>query len=314
MVSVCVVRSGGPKQLKDAEELTSEVELHKKRYAAVAQENVSLRTQVQRLTAQLRKKEKQMQHVLDMKVVALNNKTGDSIMAGKLQELRKDLVTIHRLSEQNRALEQAVTEKEEELKVLKSSMKFTLIKELQVCAARCAVPRETGMSVALVLCVQIEAETYYTEARRLKAILDRRMGSASASASDSASHHRSGASSARLHSSSSTASASASAAPASTSAAPASGAAGSAGGAAVQELERMRQLNRQLTTEITYLRSEREDMQKAMERVQHFKNKMKGVQNQLTEAQVLPRLASPHLTHNAFCLDPSNACPHIFVC
>jgi chromosome segregation ATPase len=75
----------------------------------------------------------------------------DDNLPGKLNEIKSELMSIANLTLRCNDLEQSASDKEEELKLLKSSMKFTLIKELQ-----------------------IEAQTYFDEARRLKQILDHR--------------------------------------------------------------------------------------------------------------------------------------------
>jgi hypothetical protein len=75
----------------------------------------------------------------------------DDNLPGKLNEIKSELMSIANLTLRCNDLEQGASDKEEELKLLKSSMKFTLIKELQ-----------------------IEAQTYFDEARRLKQILDHR--------------------------------------------------------------------------------------------------------------------------------------------
>ena len=72
----------------------------------------------------------------------------DKNTAAKLNEIKREMLAICTLTNKVRNLENKLM-KEEELKLLKSSMKFTLIKELQ-----------------------IEAQTYFNEARRLKNIID----------------------------------------------------------------------------------------------------------------------------------------------
>lgn len=112
--------------------LQSELDQLKKRFAAIRQDNVYVRTHNQRLTAQLRKKDKQLQHVLSIKLSGLSERTSDATFNSKLQALKREMVSIARLTAKVRDLENEAAEKDEELKLLKSSMKFTLIKELQV--------------------------------------------------------------------------------------------------------------------------------------------------------------------------------------
>lgn len=135
---------------KDIEAYMGELSSLKKKFSVVRQDNVHLRTQVQKLSVKLKKKEKQLDNVLAIKVNRATDKDSDSHMNIQLQALKNEMLSISRLSQKVRDLEVENAEKEEELKLLKSSMKFTLIKELQ-----------------------IEAQTYFNEARRMKKILDR---------------------------------------------------------------------------------------------------------------------------------------------
>lgn len=136
----------------EVEALLNQLEQLKKKFAAVRQDNVFLRTQVQRLSSQLSKKEKQVQHILAIKVAGISDKTGgDPAIHSRLQALKQEMVSITKLTARVRDLETEVSAKDEELKLIKSSMKFTLIKELQ-----------------------IEAQTYYSEARKMKKLLDQR--------------------------------------------------------------------------------------------------------------------------------------------
>lgn len=138
----------------DAEELALELEQLKKKFSAVKDDNVFLRTQIQRLNSLLRKKDKHIQQVLEIKVNTISDQTTSTQFTAKLKALKSEMVAISRLSAKNRDLEHDLLKKDEELKLLKASMKFTLIKELQ-----------------------IEAQTFFNEARRMKKMLDARAGS-----------------------------------------------------------------------------------------------------------------------------------------
>jgi myosin heavy subunit len=136
---------------KDVETILDELSQTKKKYTAVKQDNVHMRTQVQRLTAQLKKRDKQIEEILRLK---LQNIGADSSSAAsqKLEKLKQEMASIAKLSHKIRELETDLADKDEELKLLKSSMKYSLIKELQ-----------------------IEAQTYFNEARRMKRMQDKNM-------------------------------------------------------------------------------------------------------------------------------------------
>lgn len=145
-------RTGRDGSILEVEALINQLDQLKKKFAAVRQDNVFLRTQVQRLSSQLSKKEKQVQHILAIKVAGISDKNGgDPAVHSRLQALKQEMVSITKLTARVRDLEGEVSSKDEELKLIKSSMKFTLIKELQ-----------------------IEAQTYFSEARKMKKLLDQR--------------------------------------------------------------------------------------------------------------------------------------------
>lgn len=104
------------------------------------------------MSVHLRKKDKQIQHVLSVKIVGMADKSNDTILSSQLKELKNEMRSISRLTDKVSELEESLHSKDEELKLLKSSMKFTLIKELQ-----------------------IEAQTYFNEARRMKKMLDKKI-------------------------------------------------------------------------------------------------------------------------------------------
>lgn len=133
-------------------QMSSDLETLKVKFSAVKQENIALRTQMQHLHAQLKKKNKEMRSVLELKEMHLVDKFGETHITDKIKSLRKEMMSIQTLTNKVRALEHSNTEQQDELKLLKSSLKYTLIKELQ-----------------------IEAQTYFLEARRMKKMLDRRV-------------------------------------------------------------------------------------------------------------------------------------------
>lgn len=135
--------------LPDPEDLALEIDNLKKKFSAVKDDNVFLRSQIQRMKSIINKKDKQIQDIISIKVSTISDQTTDVQFQSKLQALRSEMMAISRLSAKNRDMEQELLEKDEELKLLKASMKFTLIKELQ-----------------------IEAQTYFNEARRMKKLLD----------------------------------------------------------------------------------------------------------------------------------------------
>ena len=66
-----------------------------------------------------------------------------------------------------------MAEKDDELRLLKSSMKFTLIKELQVKhPPENARKPTTSLFFGACIVTQIEAQTYFNEARRMKKVIE----------------------------------------------------------------------------------------------------------------------------------------------
>jgi hypothetical protein len=131
------------------EQMVYELQHLKKKHAAIRQENMLLKTTAQRASILVKKKDRQIQHILDLKV-GLSEKTEEATLANRLRAIKADMQAPSMLMAKIRELETAVAQKDEQLRMIKSSMKFTLIKELQ-----------------------IEAQTYYNEARRIKKLLDR---------------------------------------------------------------------------------------------------------------------------------------------
>ncbi len=130
---------------RDIESLRYELQQEKRKGYLFQKENIKLKTELQRMQNQLKKKDKHIQKIINMKLSNIDDKSAFS----KLNEIKREMLAICTLTNKVRDLEKEMSEKDEELKLLKSSMKFTLIKELQ-----------------------IEAQTYFNEARRLKQIVD----------------------------------------------------------------------------------------------------------------------------------------------
>jgi len=135
---------------KDNEQLVIDIRQLKEKYSLVKQENVFLRTQVQRLASQLRKKDKQMQQILAIKVVDNGDTNGQTALLAALRNVRNEMMSISKITSKVRELESTLVRKDEELKKIKSTIKFTNIKELE-----------------------IESQTYYNEAKRLKKMVDK---------------------------------------------------------------------------------------------------------------------------------------------
>jgi hypothetical protein len=124
----------------------------KVKLAAVQQQTTQLKAQVRRLEQQVRRREQDNARVLELKEVQLGEKYGEVQMVEKIRQLRKEMLSTAVLTRKVRELEESVSAKDDEVKVLKSSLKYTLVKELQ-----------------------IEAQTYFLEARRMKKMLDKRV-------------------------------------------------------------------------------------------------------------------------------------------
>jgi hypothetical protein len=133
---------------RDAEQLSGEVRLLKENGNAAAKDNAFLKAQLQRLVAQLRKKDRQIEQLLDMKIHAMSDAGSDAILAGQLRELRSEMTTLARLSDKCRELEASQARKDEEIRRLKASVRFTNVAEME-----------------------IEAQTYLKEALRMKKAL-----------------------------------------------------------------------------------------------------------------------------------------------
>ncbi len=88
----------GPLSREDSD-LSAELRELKEAFIVSQQENIFLRTQVQRLVAQLKKKEKQMQQVLGLKVSALSDAGSDAVLQGQLKELKNEMISIAKLTD-----------------------------------------------------------------------------------------------------------------------------------------------------------------------------------------------------------------------
>ena len=129
----------------DYESLKYELEQIKKKDYTLQKENNRLKVELIRANKLLKKKDKQIQSIMNIQLNTIDDKSA----IAKLNEVKREMLAICTLTNKVRSLEKSMLEKDEELKLLKSSMKFTLIKELQ-----------------------IEAQTYFNEAKRLKQIID----------------------------------------------------------------------------------------------------------------------------------------------
>lgn len=128
---------------RDAEDLSRQLRALKEVHNGVVSDNAALKAQVHRLSQSLRRKDAQMDALMSMKVSAVSDSGSDAVLAGQLRELRSELASIARLSAQNRDLESTLARREEELRSLRHSLKFTSARESEV-----------------------EAATYYAELRR----------------------------------------------------------------------------------------------------------------------------------------------------
>lgn len=145
---------------KDAEELSNDIRQLKEKYGAVKQENVFLRTNLQRMANQMRKKDKQIQQLIAMKIADAGDTTGQSTLLNQLRALKSELMAIFRLTAKIRELEALLLKKDDELKKLKHSIKYTNLKELEV-----------------------ENQAYFTEAKRLKKALEKVLSQSASTAS-----------------------------------------------------------------------------------------------------------------------------------
>lgn len=69
---------------------------------------------------------------MEMKEVELSTKFGQTHIGDKINALRKDMLKLGAASKQIHDLELQNCVKDDELKLLKSSLKYSLVKELQV--------------------------------------------------------------------------------------------------------------------------------------------------------------------------------------
>lgn len=101
----------------------------KKKLAKLSKENTSLRTQAQRLEAIVKKKEAAFNRLMEVKLEKLEEA---GVATAKVKQLRKDVATASTLNDKIRELESQLASKDEELSSLKSSLKLTDMRELQV--------------------------------------------------------------------------------------------------------------------------------------------------------------------------------------
>jgi len=155
----------------DVETLTKDLRKCKEALVAAQTENAAMRTQIQRLVSTIKRKDKQITQLIDMKMSAaqdaLNNAALSSmdpaqqssnthhgnvsevaVFLGQMRDLRSELVSIARLSDKCRDLESALGKKEDEMHRMKANMKMSLLTELE-----------------------LEAATYYKECRRMQKAL-----------------------------------------------------------------------------------------------------------------------------------------------
>lgn len=138
---------------RDRTELNENVRHLKELLHEREQENLFLKTQLQRILSQTRKKDKQIEQITSLKLSALSDPSGDSIIIGQLRELRSEMTQISRLNEKFRSLEGELYLKNEQLRRSKHSIKQTQTKELEM-----------------------EAQVYYNEARRTRKQLQAAQG------------------------------------------------------------------------------------------------------------------------------------------
>ena len=131
---------------RDSEELVADVRSLKEESNAIRAENAYLKTQMQRLLAQIRRKDKQIDQLAALKISAVNDSGGDAILAGQIRELRAEMTTIARLTDKFREVEATLQRRDEELRRIRSSTKVLSAAE-----------------------AEMEAQLYYNEARRMKA-------------------------------------------------------------------------------------------------------------------------------------------------
>jgi len=72
----------------------------KKKFSIVRQDNVFLRTQLQRMQVQMRKKDKQIQNVLSIKVSSMQDSNTGGKLKGQLENLKNEMVAISKLTKQ----------------------------------------------------------------------------------------------------------------------------------------------------------------------------------------------------------------------
>ena len=114
---------------REPEVLKEELMAAKKKLAKLSKENTSLRTQAQRLEAIVKKKEAAFNRLMEVKLEKLEEA---GVATAKVKQLRKDVATASTLNDKIRELESQLASKDEELSSLKSSLKLTDMRELQV--------------------------------------------------------------------------------------------------------------------------------------------------------------------------------------
>jgi hypothetical protein len=129
----------------DPEQLLAEIRSYKEQALAAKTENGFLKAQMQRLIITLRKKDKQIDQITELKYSSCSDNGSDAILQGQLRELRSELSTIARLQDKYRDIESTLLRKEDELRRTKTTLKATNVTELES-----------------------ERETYFNESVRLR--------------------------------------------------------------------------------------------------------------------------------------------------
>mmetsp|Transcript_19035 Transcript_19035/g.26559 ORF Transcript_19035/g.26559 Transcript_19035/m.26559 type:complete len:197 (+) Transcript_19035:85-675(+) len=135
------------KKRLDSEELGADILRIKRLNMRLRQENKELRTTVQRLTHQVKRKDRSIYRVL-----SLTPEHSESTPR-LLQEIKSDLISLPSLNERIQSLEEQIKKTEGELQDVTTSTKYTRIRELQ-----------------------LESQVYAEEGKRITDILDQLIG------------------------------------------------------------------------------------------------------------------------------------------
>eukprot|EP00466_Bigelowiella_natans_P011454 jgi/Bigna1/89711/estExt_fgenesh1_pg.C_540054 len=135
------------KRAQSAEDLYGDILTIKRKNVRLKQENKELKTSIQRLTHQVKKKDRSIYRVLSL------TPEQPETTPRLLQEIKSDMVSIGSLNERIGSLEEQIRKAEEDLHEVTTNTKYTRIRE-----------------------VQIQSQVYIEEANRITKLIDQLIG------------------------------------------------------------------------------------------------------------------------------------------